>query len=300
MFAEGSSIVAIDRAVRSRKPTQQAQIAGEPVAAIAQRDEPQRSIQSVEHGFRLIRCLEEAAEPLTLKDLSARAAMASSRAHLYLVSFRRVGLVLQEETSGRYMLGPYALQLGMAALRKLDVAQLSRGCLEDLSGKTGEASYLAVWGNRGPYIVLRADGPRPAPVSLQIGYVLPTLSSATGRIFISYLPRQVTALVLAGEDSAGSAQALEKAEASLVTERSLATIIAETRARRLSRTDSLLNMGFTGLSAPVFGHDRKLAAALTLIGPTSGMDASLNGANAQMLRKAAEDLTARMGGQSPD
>jgi DNA-binding IclR family transcriptional regulator len=294
MFAEGNAIVAIDRAGRPKKQAQQAQIAGEPVVAIAQRDEPQRSIQSVEHGFRLIRCLEEAAEPLTLKDLSARADMASSRAHLYLVSFRRVGLVLQEETSGRYMLGPYALQLGLAALRKLDVAQLSRGCLEDLSGKTGEASYLAVWGNRGPYIVLRADGPRPAPVSLQIGYVLPTLSTATGRIFISYLPRPVTAPVLASENGAGSAQALEKAEASL------ATIIAETRARKLSRTDSLLNMGFTGLSAPVFGHDRKLAAALTLIGPTSGMDASLNGANAQMLRKAAEDLTARMGGQSPD
>jgi DNA-binding IclR family transcriptional regulator len=267
MFAEGNAIVAIDRAGRPKKQAQQAQIAGEPVVAIAQRDEPQRSIQSVEHGFRLIRCLEEAAEPLTLKDLS---------------------------TSGRYMLGPYALQLGLAALRKLDVAQLSRGCLEDLSGKTGEASYLAVWGNRGPYIVLRADGPRPAPVSLQIGYVLPTLSTATGRIFISYLPRQITEPVLASEDGAGSAQALENAEASL------ATIIAETRARKLSRTDSLLNMGFTGLSAPVFGHDRKLAAALTLIGPTSGMDASLNGANAQMLRKAAEDLTARMGGQSPD
>ncbi|MDF2115479.1 IclR family transcriptional regulator [Roseiarcaceae bacterium H3SJ34-1] len=289
--------MAIDRAVRSKRQARQAQIAGEPVAAIAQRDEPQRSIQSVEHGFRLIRCLEEAAEPLTLKDLSARADMASSRAHLYLVSFRRVGLVLQEETSGRYMLGPYALQLGLAALRKLDVAQLSRGCLEDLSGRTGEASYLAVWGNRGPYIVLRADGPRPAPVSLQIGYVLPTLSTATGRIFISYLPRQVTEPVLAGEDGA---QAFENGEASLVAERSLATIIAETRARKLSRTDGLLNMGFTGLSAPVFGHDRKLAAAVTLIGPTSGMDASLNGANAQMLRKAAEDLTSRMGGQSPD
>lgn len=300
MFAEGSAIVAIDRVVRSKRQAQQAQIAGAPVVAIAQRDEPQRSIQSVEHGFRLIRCLEEAAEPLTLKDLSARADMASSRAHLYLVSFRRVGLVLQEETSGRYMLGPYALQLGLAALRRLDVAQLSRGCLEDLSGKTGEASYLAVWGNRGPYIVLRADGPRPAPVSLQIGYVLPTLSTATGRIFISYLPRQITEPVLASEDGAGSAQALENAEASLVAERSLATIIAETRARRLSRTDSLLNMGFTGLSAPVFGHDRKLAAALTLIGPTSGMDATLNGANAHMLRKAAEDLTARMGGQYPD
>jgi DNA-binding IclR family transcriptional regulator len=248
------------------------------------REDSQRSIQSVEFGFKLIRCLEEAPGALSLKDLSARAGMAASKAHLYLVSFRRVGLVLQEEGTGYYTLGPYALQLGLSSLRKLDVARLARRSLQELSNETGEASYLAVWGNRGPCITTRFDGSRPIPMSLQVGYILPVVGTATGRIFLSYLPRETTAPVIQAERG----EAVED-------EASLAAIVAETRARGLARTDGLLNIGFTALSAPVLGHDGSLAAAITLIGPSGGMDVSFTGNYAKRLRRTAEDLTAQMG-----
>ncbi len=267
--------------------------ADETASAAATRGESQRSIQSVELGFRLIRCLEEAPLSLSLKELSARAGMPASKAHLYLVSFRRVGLVAQEEVSGRYTLGPYALQLGLAALRKLDIGRLAHPALQDLSVETGEAAYLAVWGNRGPCVTVRFDGARPLPMSLQIGYVLPVIATATGRIFLSYLPRKTTAAVVAAERAEAASRGMNHDEAALEK------IIAETRSRGVSRTDGLLNMGFTALSAPVFAHDGILAAAITLIGPSNGIDASFTGATARRLRKAAEGLSAQMGLEAP-
>src|ERR1700761_745352 len=77
----------------------------------------QRSIQSIEIGFRLIRALENAPGPLTLKELAMRAGMTPSKAHFYLVSFKRVGLVAQNADNGQYLLGRYALDLGLSALR---------------------------------------------------------------------------------------------------------------------------------------------------------------------------------------
>jgi DNA-binding IclR family transcriptional regulator len=260
-------------------------------------DEPkadQRSIQSVESGFRLIRCLEEAPGAMTLKELSARAGMTASKAHLYLVSFRRVGLVLQEIETGRYTLGPYALQLGLSALRKLDVARLSRESLLTLSEETGEACYLAVWGNRGPCIVQCVNGPRPLPMSLQVGYVLPTVSSATGRIFLSYLPRAQTEAVVKREQAEGMPQGSD------FSERAMSGIIEETRARSLSRTDSLLNIGFTALSAPIHTHDGSLSAAITVIGPSTSIDASLTGRTAKRLLAIARGLSAQMGWSAPE
>jgi DNA-binding IclR family transcriptional regulator len=251
------------------------------------REDGQRSIQSVEFGFRLIRALEEANGPLSLKELSARAGMPASKAHLYLVSFRRVGMVVQE-ASGHYALGAYALQLGLASLRRLDVVRFGRAALNELSVEAGEAGYLAVWGNRGPCIVMKVDGPRPLPMSLQVGYVLPVVSTATGRIFLSHLPRTATAAVIEEERrSDARPAALEESE--------IETVIAETRTRGISRTDGLLNLGFTAVSAPVFGHDGALAAALTLIGPSGAIQASLNGRAARLLRRAAEGLSEQMG-----
>lgn len=60
--------------------------------------------------------LAEAAKPLTLRDLAAGVGMTSAKAHPYLVSFIRVGLVQQDRITGQYELGPFALQMGLVSL----------------------------------------------------------------------------------------------------------------------------------------------------------------------------------------
>ena len=61
----------------------------------------QRGIQSIEVGGQLLRALAHAGRPLPLKDLAAAAGMAAARAHPYLVSFGKLGLI--EPTSvGRW------------------------------------------------------------------------------------------------------------------------------------------------------------------------------------------------------
>ena len=63
-----------------------------------------RSIQSIEVGVPLLAALVDAAKPLTLRDLAAGAGMTSAKAHPYLVSFIRVGLVQQDSITGQYEL----------------------------------------------------------------------------------------------------------------------------------------------------------------------------------------------------
>ena len=58
-----------------------------------------RSIQSVETGFPLLAALVDAGIPLTLRNLASRAGMTSAKAHPYLVSFTRVGLVQQDAST---------------------------------------------------------------------------------------------------------------------------------------------------------------------------------------------------------
>ncbi|HZY15532.1 MAG TPA: helix-turn-helix domain-containing protein, partial [Ramlibacter sp.] len=83
-------------------------------------------IQSVEVGFGLLQVLAEAAGPLMLRDLARAADMSAAKAHRYLVSFQRLGLVVQDSASTRYDLGPAALQLGLASLSRLDAVRLAR------------------------------------------------------------------------------------------------------------------------------------------------------------------------------
>ena len=75
-------------------------------------DKERAGIQSVEVGFALLEGLTRSRGPLMLKDVAASAGMSAAKAHRYLVSFQRLGLVTQDPRTARYDLGPAALKLG--------------------------------------------------------------------------------------------------------------------------------------------------------------------------------------------
>src|SRR3954466_4176116 len=104
-------------------------------------------IQSVEVGFGLLQALGQAPGPLMLRDLAAAAGMSAAKAHRYLVSFQRLQLVVQDDVSTRYALGPAALKLGLASLSRLDAVKLARQRIVALMEQIGHTLSLAVWGN---------------------------------------------------------------------------------------------------------------------------------------------------------
>ena len=54
---------------------------------------------------------------MTLKQLAVQAKMTPAKAHPYLVSFGKIGLVAQDPVSGRYGLGALALRMEPRAVR---------------------------------------------------------------------------------------------------------------------------------------------------------------------------------------
>ena len=77
-------------------------------------------VQSLEIGMGILRAMMDGQRSMMLKDIAAAADMPASKAHRYLVSLIRAGLVEQDPMSSRYDLGPLALNLGLVALDRLD------------------------------------------------------------------------------------------------------------------------------------------------------------------------------------
>ena len=85
----------------------------------------QRGIQSIEVGGELLRALVHSGRPMPLKELARDAGMTAAKAHPYMVSFGRLGLIEQDEASGHYALGPLALQLGLIGLQQANPVQIA-------------------------------------------------------------------------------------------------------------------------------------------------------------------------------
>ena len=90
---------------------------------------------------------------MALKDLALAADMSPPKAHPYLVSFGKLGLIAQDSASGHYGLGPLAMQLGLISLQQFDPIRLATARLPALAEDVGQTVAIAVWGTHGPTIV---------------------------------------------------------------------------------------------------------------------------------------------------
>ena len=244
----------------------------------------QRSIQSIEVGFRLIRVLEEAGGRLPLKTLSSRAEMPPGKAHLYLVSFMRVGLVVQDPDTMQYGLGPYALQLGMAALQQLSLPELAREPLECLNQDYELPAYLSIWGGMGPFIAVKYDADLPTPFTIKVGFVFPILSTATGNIFLAHMPLSDTEPLVKREGQLAP-DLLARRDA----------IAAKVRKDGYAVSEGHLFRGFSAIAAPIFDHTGALAGSVTLLGIGAQIDRSPKGPIVSRVRQAARDLSHKLG-----
>ena len=250
-------------------------------------------IQSVEVGFGLLDVLGKAAGPLMLRDLAAAAGMSAAKAHRYLVSFQRLGLVAQDATSTRYDLGPAALKLGLASLSRIDAVKLARervpAIMEQIGGHT---LALAVWGNHGPTIIHWEESPHTVTVNLRLGDVMPLLSSATGRCFAAYVSREAIAPMLKEEIARSHKVGRTDLPSTLAAARQM---LDEVRQRGAARVIDTLLPGIVGFCAPVFDSDGHIALGIVAVGSMATFDHEWKGAVDKPLRAAASQLSSDLG-----
>jgi DNA-binding IclR family transcriptional regulator len=255
-------------------------------------EKQRQGIQSIEVGARLLRALAAPGRPMMLRDLARNAGMPAAKAHRYLVSFMRMGLVEQDANTGRYDLGSFSLELGLASLSRLDPVRLGAPILDDLCEKIGETVALAMLGNHGATIVRWVEAGGPITVTLRTGTVLPLSNSATGRAFVAYCRTPFMKKLLEKELKTTAEQSGNTVTA-LVHD--LEPIIEEIRLHGISRASGSLTPGINGFSAPVFDHTGHMVAAITSLGSFGNFDTEWDSPLAFAIKEAAKVLSARLG-----
>jgi len=255
---------------------------------VPRKPKTQQGIQSIEVGGRLLQVLTDSSRPMMLRDLAAAATMPAPQAHRYLVSFARMGLVERIAESGLYDLGPFALQLGLAALARMEPVTLASPVLAALREESGQTVALAVWANQGPTIVRWLSADAPVAATLRVGSVMPLTRSATGGVFLAFLPRNTTEPFVTQELQENARQGIGP-----TTTAELESVIQRTRRLGVARTSGFIP-GIAGISAPVFDHSGAMVLALTALGYSKPFAAQIESLTSAVCR-AATRLSARLG-----
>lgn len=262
-------------------------------------DTNQRGIQSVEVGGQLLQALAHHGAPMALKDLARGAGMAAAKAHPYLVSFGRLGLVAQQD-DGRYALGALALEMGLISLQQSSPVHVTTPLLAPLAQRIGQTVAIAVWGARGPTIVRVEESPAVVFASLRHGTVFSLAGTASGRLFAAYLDATRVRGLLEAERNAAKAAAPPGAGApaleAVPSWKDFQRLLAEVRTTGLGRSVSEIVEGINAMAAPIFGPGGEMVLALISIGPHGTFNTALDGSIAAALKETAAEASRRLGG----
>lgn len=218
-----------------------------------------QGIQSVELAMTVLQAIEQGLGPMTLTQIANASGMGASKAHRYLVSLCRVGLVAQSQRSGRYDLGPGMRRLGMESLRRMDEVGLASEHLPDLRDRTSHAVNLGAWGDHGPVLVRWDYGAHALPITVRIGATMPLFASSIGLIYLAYLPETITAPILESQLATWARDTPSDAE----IDRLRATVLE----RGLAVTSGGVIPGITSIAAPVFSSGESMLLAVAVVLP---------------------------------
>ena len=155
-------------------------------------------VQSVEVGMFILKTLAANGHSVSLNELSEQTGIHPSKIHRYLTSLVHSGIVAKT-AHGQYDLGDYVLELGTGYLSRLDPTSVANPVMERLRSKTDEGIILNVWGTSGTTVIRWFQSHHPISVSIRPGATFLTTMSASGRVFLTYLPKEMTQAVVDSE-----------------------------------------------------------------------------------------------------
>jgi DNA-binding IclR family transcriptional regulator len=244
--------------------------------AVSEANDPRQGIQSVELAMTIIEAIERGLGPMSLTQIAKASGMAPSKAHRYLVSLSRIGLIAQSKHSGLYDLGPAMRRVGVESLRRMDEVGLVSEHLPELRDRTSHAVNLAVWGDHGPVLVRWAYGSYALPITVRVGATMPLLTSSVGRVYLAYLPESLTLPVLQSQ-LAADPNGIPSAD-------ELTALREEVRRRGVAETSGGVIPGVTSLAAPVFPAGETIPLVIALALPAALADtATMTAIEAELL-----------------
>jgi IclR family transcriptional regulator, pca regulon regulatory protein len=213
-------------------------------------------LEALARGLRVIEAFGRDRRWLTLSDLARRVDLPRASVRRTLVTLVKLGYA--EADDRLFRLTPRILTLAGAYLTSNPVSDIVQPALEALSDDVNEACSAAVLDGDEVTMIAHASPNRMLPVSAQIGFRLPALSSSLGRVLLAAMDDETLNRFLAGVD------AVKLTPATVVDKVALRRAIVKARADGFSLVDQEAEPGFRSISVPLKRRDGRVIAALNI------------------------------------
>ncbi len=224
------------------------------------REDNQGTAGTLARGLDIIEFVAQSGE-VTVARLCQQLQLSKSAGYRIVAQLRDRGY-LAETGDNRVRLGPVAVRVGLQALEGLDLFKIAPAHLVRIVALTAETSFVAVPDGDQLVYAMQEVGPQVVKVSSKLGGRAPLHASGLGKAYLSGLPEEEAAAVIARLDLAGFTPT------TITSREALITAIRQDRKRGYSIDDAEREPGVRCVAAPIRDAAGTPVAALSVAGPT--------------------------------
>lgn len=219
-------------------------------------------IQTIDRMVSILDCFSLDEPLLGVREVSRKTGLSSSTTGRMMAYLSELGILNQDPETLSYMMGSKVLAWAGIYTISSDIRSLALTVMVRLQEKTRETISLYVLEGNERVCVERLESPETVRIVARVGRRIPLYAGSAGKVFLAFM----------AEDKAK--QILEETELVPMTKKTITE-----RDDLWENLEKIRKQGFavskgewileaSGVAAPVYDQDGKIAAALTVSGPT--------------------------------
>lgn len=232
---------------------------------MAEEKENKNPVQSAERIFQVMEMLADNGE-MGLMELSAALDLHKSTVHRLLMSLIYMGYAKQDEATQKYMLSYKVVNMAGKVLDRMDILQVAKPYMEQLSDLSGETVHLVQReGNNILYIYKIEAKVGTIRMVSRVGMVHPMYCSGVGKTIMATLPEEEVKQIW-------NESIIEKKTDRTITDfEDMQRILAEVRKNGYALDDEENEKGVRCIAACLYSYQKEVKYAFSISGPTSRM-----------------------------
>jgi IclR family KDG regulon transcriptional repressor len=252
------------------------------------RDPKLYNVRSVERALQILSAFDDAHPERGVSDIAELIGLHRATTHRIIVTLLNCGYLERSPDGEKYRLGLRLASAGLRVLHRMDFRTEALPYMRQLTQRFKENCDLGVYDQGEIFGVEVVPGNHAVMIASRVGFRLPLHSTASGKVFLAFLP--------AAERDCLLSQPLRAYTANTITSASeLRPQLAEVQKKGYAIDDEELEPGVRAVAAPIRNAAGEVVAAMSIPGPTSRMIEGRVAEIAQALLEASGAVSARMG-----
>jgi DNA-binding IclR family transcriptional regulator len=245
------------------------------------------NVRAVERAVQILSSLDGDHPERGVSEIAQVTGLHKATAHRIVMTLLNCGFLERAADGEKFRLGLRVIELGLGALRDLDFRQIAFSYMQQLVERFQETCDLSIF-DRGQVLYIEVvHSKHSLIIAANIGRHLPAYCTASGRVFLAFLPPGVVEPIL-------SAPLVACTEKTITSPARLREELEATRQRGYGFDDEELEVGVRAVSAPIRDIDGNVIAAISMPGPSKRLTPERIPEIAQALMEAASTISAHV------